>query len=86
MITIVKVNVITDDEGMPEYLRAEFEAVLQNAVREDPEGAAHANVQLEWKHTVMPRAYMSTLAGRSSMQIRVQSAPVKAPTRKPRKK
>lgn len=83
MISVVKVNVITDDAGLPGWLKDEIEKVLQTAMREDPDGPAHANIQLEWKETVMPRSYMTTLVGRSAERIKIPDAP-KAPPRKTR--
>lgn len=70
MITLVKVNVLTDDPGLPEWLRDKIEKVLQDAIRDDPE-PQHANVQLEWKDTVNTTAYMTGLTGKSPERIRL---------------
>lgn len=61
MITLLKVNVLTDDEAVPTEVRDKVIDVLRALIRDDPEGASHAKVSLEWKHTVHNRDYMATL-------------------------
>jgi hypothetical protein len=61
MITLVKVNLLTDDESVPGEIREKLTELLRDLIRDDPEGEAHARVSLEWKHTVHNRDYMATL-------------------------
>lgn len=63
MITIVKMNVLTDDDSVPADLREKLIDVLRTVIRDDPEGVPHAKVSLEWRHTVHNRGYMETLPG-----------------------
>ncbi len=65
MITIVKVNLLTDDEELPSELRSRLTAVLQEVMRDDPEGQAHAKVTLEWQHAIHNRDYMASVQTRS---------------------
>jgi hypothetical protein len=79
MISVLKLNLITDDQGLPEELREGIEKLLQQVMRDDPEGHEHAHVALEWKQTVMPRSYMETLGTRPADRIKVPAgAPAKA--------
>lgn len=48
MITLIKVNILTDDDQLPSWFRDELMKVLQTAVNDDPEGAEHGKVTLEW--------------------------------------
>lgn len=61
MITLVKVNILTDDEAVPSDLRDKVTEMLRDLIRDDPEGPDDAKVSLEWKHTVHNRDYMASL-------------------------
>lgn len=61
MITLVKVNILTDDEAVPSELREKVAEMLRTLIQDDPEGVDHAKVSLEWKHSVMNRDYMASL-------------------------
>lgn len=87
MITLVKVNVLTDDEAVPTEMRDKVTTMLRELIRDDPEGAQHARVSLEWKHTVMNRDYMDSLPPTAHAErIKLAAAePVRATT-KPKSK
>jgi hypothetical protein len=78
MNTVIKVSVLTDDEALKGEIEERLEALAQGLIADDPEGEKYANVLLESKVTVMPRAYMENMTGRPTMQR------VKARTSKPR--
>jgi len=81
MITILKVNVLTDDAAVPSELREQITALLRTVIRDDPEGVEHAKVSLEWKHTVHNRDYMNTLPPTSHVErIRLPQAEQKPVT------
>lgn len=61
MITLVKINVLTDDETLPIELKERLEHLLQELMQDDPEGATHAKTTLEWKHAIHNRDYMKSL-------------------------
>ena len=61
MMTILKLNLLTDDEELPTNLREAAIGWLRDIVRNDPEGHEHAHVSLEWKHTLHNRDYMASL-------------------------
>lgn len=80
MITLVKVNVLTDDEAIPTELRDKITDILRELIRDDPEGASHARVSLEWKHTIHNRDYMSTLPATAHAE---RIVPTRAAEKKP---
>lgn len=61
MITLLKINILTDDPAVPAELREKVIALLSDLITDDPEGRDHARVSLEWRHTVHGREYMATL-------------------------
>lgn len=61
MITVVKINVLTDDASVPAELRERLTQHLRALIQDDPEGVEHAIVSLEWKCNVMNRDYMEAL-------------------------
>lgn len=83
MHTLLKVNLITDDETLPIDLKEAIERALGEVAANDPEGAANAKVALEWRYTVMPRPYMASLMRNTVVQTSVP-APKKDATRKKR--
>lgn len=78
MITLVKVNVLTDDEAVPTELRDKVTEILRQLIRDDPEGPDQARVSLEWKHTVMNRDYMDRLPPTAHAE-RIKAVRVEAP-------
>jgi hypothetical protein len=76
MITLVKVNVITDDETLPVELKEKLVEVLQTFFEDDPEGPEHAKVTLEWKHQIHNRDYMK------SLQTRMGAEQIQRPKKK----
>lgn len=65
MISIIKVNLLTDDEELPSELRSRLTTLLQDVIRDDPEGPATAKVTLEWAHTIHNRDYMVSVQTRA---------------------
>lgn len=61
MITLVKLNVLTDDPELPKAIERRMTEVLREFVDDDPDGAAHAKMTLEFKATPFPTSYMQTL-------------------------
>lgn len=77
MITLVKVNILTDDDGLPAEFHDRLVDLLTELAKDDPEGPEHAKVNLEWKQSIFPRSYME------SLPIPMKAEAVVAP--KPRK-
>lgn len=87
MITLVKVNVLTDDEAVPSELRERVTELLRAIIRDDPEGIDYAKVSLEWKHTVMNRDYMVALPPTAHAErIKIVRPSDPAPVGPPKKK
>jgi hypothetical protein len=61
VVTLLKVNILTDDDGLPAELHDQLVALLQRLAKDDPEGPEHAKILLEWKQSIFPRSYMESL-------------------------
>lgn len=83
MISVLKVNLLTDDEQLPHDLKERLEGLLQEVIKDDPEGSEHAVVVLEYKSTVNTRAYMKGLAQTGERQV---IKPANAPSPKRRRR
>lgn len=83
MITLVKMNVLTDDDGLPAELHDRMEKLLVAIAKDDPEGPEHAKITLEWKQSIFPRSYMESLPIPMKAEAVVVPQPKAAP--KPRR-
>lgn len=80
MITLVKCNILTDDDGLPAELHDRLAALLAELAKDDPEGPEHVRITLEWKQSIFPRSYME------SLPIPMKAEPIVTPkTRKGKK-
>ena len=84
MITVLKCRLMTDDEGLSVDLKEAIENALRDVAANDPEGAAHAHVLLEWQANVHPRSYMQNFVQNAGPQK--IAIPTPTPARKPRRK
>jgi hypothetical protein len=85
VITLVKVNILTDDDGLPAEFHERLLDLLKELGKDDPEGPEHAKINLEWKQSIFPRSYMESLP--IPMKAEAVVAPTTAkPTREARKR
>lgn len=82
MITLVKVNVLTDDVEIPSVLREKVTAFLREILADDID--VDASVSLEWKHTIHNHDYMRTLPPTNHVE-RIRKGPPKRTAAAPRK-
>jgi len=84
MITLLKVNILTDDDGLPAELHEKLEKLLRDLGKDDPEGEEHAKITLEWKQSIFPRAYMQSLPIPMKAEAVVVPKPKPKPSRRDR--
>jgi len=83
-ITLLKVNILTDDTGLPEELKDKLVVLVKELANDDPEGIERAKIVLEWKQSIMPRSYMESLPIPLKAEAVVTPKPLKAEKRNER--